>query len=48
MNVAVTERDWLSVTLHVSDEPLQLPPDHPTKTSPPSGWAVSVTLVPVV
>jgi hypothetical protein len=47
VNVAVTERDWLIVTVHVVEAPEQLPPDQPTNVSAPSGVAVSVTDVPL-
>ena len=45
VNVAVTDRAWLIVTLQVP-VPEQFP-DQPEKTDPLAGVAVSVTLVPV-
>ena len=45
MNVAVTVRDWLMVTMQVVEVPEQLPPDQPLNVWPEVGVAVSVTLV---
>ena len=46
VNVAVTDVSrWSSVTMHVP-VPVQPPPDHPVKSSSPSGVAVRVTTVP--
>ena len=46
MKVAVTERAWLMVTVHVP-VPEQPSPDQPSNVQPALGAAVSVTSVPL-
>jgi hypothetical protein len=45
LNVAVTDLDWSSVTVH-GPRPLQPPPLHPSKAEPEAALALSVTTVP--
>lgn len=46
LNVAVTDRAAVIVTVQVVAEPEQPPPDHPANADPEAGLSVSVTLLP--